>query len=153
MKSSTRIIVTAIIVLFLFTIAGFIFTSDTTKMWAEMVWVGIFIVIFLLIAVTGTWYAVIFLRKKTIELHTITPDENGNFAVVKDKHRWFNPNLLGVDENAQGWALWQATNNKSLGTPARELFTRPVFTSPQPEMKLISEPGESAVIDAIAEEL
>ncbi len=153
MKLSTRMTIVAATLLFLFMIAGFVFTSDETKMWAQVIWVGIFGSMFLLITVTGTWYAVIVLRKKTLELHTITPDENGNFAVVKDKKRWFNPNLLGVDENAQAWALWQATNNKSLGSPARELFTRPVFKSPETQLKLISGPGESAVIDAVAEEL
>ena len=85
----------------------------------------------------------------------IFPDENGNLPLVWHREAWINGNLVGADNQPHAWAIWQATNNRS-GSAARELFTRPPLpalsasTSPMP---LVSGPGQSEVIDAVAKDV
>ncbi len=138
---------------FLFIGSGFFFASKATKAWAETIWLGTFASISLSVTGAVILYAVILLRKKNAELHRFPPDDNGNFSVVRVGKKLVNLNLLGADEDAQAWAFWQATNNKSFGTPARELFQQPILTAAKAPLQLVAGPGESDVIDAVAEEL
>ena len=138
---------------FIFIGSGFFFASKVTRAWAEAIWLGTFASISLSVTGAVILYAVILLRKKGAELHRFPPDDNGNFAVVKVGGKLVNLNLLGADDEPQAWAFWQATNNKSFGTPARELFQQPILTATEAPLQLVAGPGESEVIDAVAEEL
>ena len=138
---------------FLFIGSGFFFASAATKAWAEIIWLGTFISLSLTVTGAVILYAIILLRKKSAELHRFAPDDNGNFSVVRVGKELVNLNLLGARDEPQAWAFWQATNNRSLGTPARELFRQPILSAAETPLQLVAGPGESAVIDAVAEEL
>ena len=138
---------------FIFIGSGFFFASEATKGWAETIWLGTFASISLTFTGTAILYAITFLRKKSAELHRFSPDDNGNFSIVKVGKKLVNLNLLGVDEQGQAWAFWQATNTRSTGSPARELFQQPILAATAAPLQLIAGPGESNVIDAVAEEL
>jgi hypothetical protein len=147
------ILLVATIAFLLFMGSGFFFASTATRAWAEAIWLGTFAL--LSVSITGTTivYGAMLLRKKNAELHRYTPDENGNFPIVKFGKGLQNLNLLGADIQAQEWAFWQLTNNRS-GTQPRELFQNPILAAAAPApLQLIGAPGESDVIDAVAEEL
>ncbi|RPJ55777.1 MAG: hypothetical protein EHM12_11580 [Dehalococcoidia bacterium] len=84
------------------------------------------------------------------------PDENANYHIVYDwmKGKFENLNLVGAHDNP-GFHLWQFTNNPKVGSQPRELVNG--FIQQQQmaarSPKLVTAPGQSLVIDAVAEEL
>ena len=85
------------------------------------------------------------------------PDENANYHIVYDwlKGKFENLNLVGAHDNP-GFHLWQFTNNPRVGSQPRELvndFIQQQQMAASRTPKLITAPGQSLVIDSIAEEI
>jgi hypothetical protein len=141
--------------LLIFLAAGYLFASDATRWWAEAFWLAWIGGVLLLSLGSGAIYATMLVQAK--RHRPIFPDDNGNLPLFKERGQWVNGNLVGVDHHPQAWAIWQATNNRSLGSPARELFRpldEPLRLGPgEPGLPRVSRRGQSQVIDAVAEEL
>ena len=106
------------------------------------------------------WGSVIAVWNWASRLNLIFPDENGNYPIKMMRRfviGWrgigiettpINLNLTGASTYKE-WATWQVTNNHRASQP-RELLEQ---VEPRPEMRLIAGPGQSMVIDAVAQEL
>ncbi len=142
---------------FVFIVTGFFFVAETTRQWAELLWVVTLTVLAVLAIAFGLAAGITSLLHKLQLRNRIFPDENGNLPIFRDGQNWVNANLIGVEKQPHAWMLWQATNNRSVGSQARELFSQPATPAlPSGEIRpvpLISAPGQSDVIDAIAEEV
>lgn len=145
--------------LVVFIVTGFLFVSDETRRFVETIWLSWIMgtaALSLVSLATAAYLGFTYLHRRGRRL---SPDENGNFPVFEDKGRWINANLIGVEQQPHAWMVWQATNNRSTGSQARELFTRPALNVPllpagqEETLPFISARGQSDVIDAIAEEV
>lgn len=137
-----------------FIMSGFLFASKTSQQWVELIWLITLIAIAILVVSAGV-LGLRMLWHRTQLGPAFFPDANGNLPVAFFRGQWLNFNFLGADILPQAWAIWQATNNRSLGTPARELFTSSSsLTEPdRVNLPLIAGSGQSEVIDAVAKEL
>lgn len=140
-----------------FLLLGFGFASDSARQWLELVWLASLAGLALLIFATSIAFVTGYLWLRIKREYRIYPDENGNYPVIRERGQWLNLSFIGAD-NPQAWTIWQATNNKSVGTPAREVFAavrQPPSRAALPPMSnmMITAPGQSEVIDAVAEEL
>jgi len=145
-----RLILSGIFLLFVG--AGFLFASDAGRRLAELVWLASLVAIAALTIALGVLFIFQFYQRSTL----VMPDENGNYPVRRGRKGWVNLNLVGAEESPHAWMIWQATNNRSAGSQARELFS-PSLPLPAPRtqqsLMLVERQGQSDVIDAVAREL
>ena len=141
--------------LLIFLGGGYLIASETTRQWVETLWLAWLMGLAgLSLAAVGLGLVILFGYARQ-RYRRIFPDENGNLPLIHEDGRWLNGNLVGVEQQPHAWMVWQATNNRSTGTPARELFSGgdlPRLPSPA-QLPFISAPGQSEVIDAIAKEV
>ena len=156
MKKTIGAVLTSCFIGFL--LLGFVFASESARQWMELVWLASLTGLSLLILASAIVFATGLAWLRIKREYKIYPDENGNLPVVRERGEWINLSFVGMRDNLPAWTFWQATNNKSLGTPAREAFATVTRTPqplalPAPDQVLVTKAGQSNVVDAIAEEL
>lgn len=158
--------------LIVFTVAGYFIASPTQLLAVSVMWViTIGLIAAAIVAIFWGAAAIMWIRVRNLGF--IYPDENGDLPVIRVGRHLVNLNLVPYhtyrlthdgkvearDQNNshvyRAWMVYLATRGKT-GSPPAVAFgpTPPLLPEPDPEEELlVTRPGQSRLVDAVAKEL